>query len=125
MADNQKIMVVEDNGFVRMQIVRFLSEEGYDVVECEDGKQALDTIGQDIDLAIVDIRMEPIDGFEFLRAIRSFENKTPVILITGDKDPDILNEASRWGVAAVLMKPVQKERLVKMAGRLLRSGGAS
>jgi FixJ family two-component response regulator len=65
--------------------------------------------------------MAPIDGFEFLKTLRTRENKTPVVLVTGDQNPDLLNEANKWGVAAVLMKPVQKERLVKMATRAMRS----
>lgn len=122
MSGTPKILVVEDNGFVRMQIVRFLNEEGYETVECEDGEAALEAINDNVALAIVDIRMEPIDGFEFLRRIRIDDNKTPVVLITGDKDPEILSESQRWDVAAVLMKPVQRDRLVKMVSRLLRAG---
>lgn len=60
-----KILVVEDNDFVRMQIVRFLQEDGYDVVEATDGDAALDAVGVDgggFAAAVVDIRMEPVGG---------------------------------------------------------------
>ena len=123
MTSQTRILVVEDNDFVRMQIVKFLQDaEGaeYEVVEASDGKQALEMIDNDIDLAIVDVRMEPIDGFEFIRHIRSEGNKTPVILVTGDNNPDILSEASKWDVGAVLMKPVQKDRLIKTVSRTLQ-----
>ena len=123
MTSQTRILVVEDNDFVRMQIVKFLQDaEGaeYEVVEASDGKQALEMIDNDIDLAIVDVRMEPIDGFEFIRHIRSEGNKTPVILVTGDNNPDLLSEASKWDVGAVLMKPVQKDRLIKTVSRTLQ-----
>ncbi|MEC7576102.1 MAG: response regulator [Pseudomonadota bacterium] len=121
MENRSKIMVVEDNDFVRMQIVKFLESESYDVIECTDGSQALETINDSIDMAIVDIRMEPIDGFEFIRSIRGDEIDTPVVLVTGDHNPDLLNEANKWGVAAVLMKPVQKDRLLMTVSRTLKA----
>lgn len=123
MSQKIRILVVEDNDFVRMQIVKFLvddEESDYEVVEAADGQIALGMISSDIDMAIVDVRMEPIDGFEFIRAIRSEDIQTPVILVTGDQNPDLLSEAGKWDVAAVLMKPVQRDRLLKTVSRTLR-----
>lgn len=127
MSESKKILVVEDNDFVRMQIVHFLQAENYEVIEATDGQQALDSINADIAMAIVDVRMEPIDGFEFIRAIRGRNLNTPVILVTGDQNPDLLNESAKWNVTAVLMKPVQKDRLIKTVTRTLqpRVRGAS
>lgn len=119
MSEENKILVVEDNDFVRMQIVRFLQEEGYSVVEAKDGEDALMKIAPDFLLAIVDVRMEPMGGFEFIRSIRGSDMDIPVILVTGDDNPDMLNDAARWGVTAVLMKPVQRDRLVKMVARTI------
>lgn len=119
MTNSEKILVVEDNDFVRMQIVKFLNDEGYETIESTDGEKALQAISKDIALAIVDVRMEPIGGFEFIKSIRGSEMDTPVILVTGDDNPDLLNDAQKWGVAAVLMKPVQKDRLTKMVARTI------
>lgn len=119
MEHKPRILVVEDNDFVRMQICRFLTDGGYDTCESSNGEQALDIVSDDIDLAIVDVRMEPINGFEFIRAIRGDDIETPVILVTGDNNPDLLNEASKLGVCAVLKKPVQKDRLIKIIARAL------
>jgi FixJ family two-component response regulator len=52
----------------------------------------------------------------------------PVILVTGDDTADLLEQAGKYGVAAVLMKPVEKERLVRTVERTLaatpvKSGG--
>ncbi|MCB9982543.1 MAG: response regulator [Rhodospirillales bacterium] len=121
MIESAKILVVEDNDFVRMQIAKFLQDEGYEVVEGTDGSDALDKMEPDIAMAIVDVRMEPIDGFEFVKTLRSEDNNTPVILVTGDHNPDLLAEAGKWRVAAVLMKPVQRDRLVKTVSRTLQS----
>lgn len=124
MKESSKILVVEDNDFVRAQISRFLSDEKYEVEEASDGTGALEKIkaSRDIAIAIVDVRMEPIDGFEFIRGIRGLGLETSVILVTGDQNPDLLSEAAKWGVGAVLMKPVQRDRLVKTVARIIQHG---
>lgn len=119
------ILVVEDNDFVRMQIVSYLKAAPFSTLEASGGEAARDIImhgeagGPSVALAIVDVRMEPMGGFEFIRAIRSENVMTPIILVTGDQTPDILDQASRLGVAAVLMKPVEKDRLIGTVNRVL------
>lgn len=102
-----------------MQICKFLNDQGFETTEVIDGQQAIDAMHEDIHMAIVDVRMEPVGGFDFIRAIRGKNIKTPVILVTGDDNLDLLGEASKLGVGAVLKKPVQKERLIKMVSRTL------
>lgn len=114
-----RILVAEDNDFVRMQIVKFLADAGYEVAEAPDGGRAVEVVRGGVDLAIVDVRMEPVGGFDFIRALRGEGIKTPVVLVTGDQNPDLLTEAGKWGVGAVLMKPVQKERLLKTVERTI------
>ena len=116
----QKILIVEDNDFVRMQIISFLKEAEYDCTEATDGNDALDKIDASFAAAIVDVRMEPLNGFEFIRQIHeALDLKIPVILVTGDQNPDILSESGKLHVSAVLMKPVQKDRLINTLQRLL------
>ena len=102
-----------------MQLLKFLSEEGYSVVEAHSGKQALDLYGSHITAIVSDVRMEPMGGFELLRKIRAGGSKTPCVLVTADQDPDMLSEASKLGVSGVLMKPVQKARLTQMVNRAI------
>lgn len=117
MSDIPKILVVEDNDFVRMQIVRYLTDAGFSVLEAADGKTGQEVAFADLSLIVADVRMEPVDGFEFVKALQTKGLKIPVIFVTGDQNPDMLAEASRLGVTAVLMKPVQKDRLVQMVSR--------
>lgn len=120
MSDKSIVLVVEDNDFVRMQISRYLIDAGYDVREAMDGAEATDVVkANEIDLAIVDVRMEPVDGFDFIRALRGMNIQIPVILVTGDHSPDVLEKCAEWGVGAVMIKPVQKERLVMAVARSL------
>lgn len=102
-----------------MQIVRYLNDAGYDVIEATDGSVAQALLGPQISLIVLDIRMAPVDGFEFIKSVRGRDAKVPMIMVTGDQNPDLLNEASKWNISAVLMKPVHRERLVKMVERAL------
>jgi len=122
MGTQHTILVVEDNDFVRMQVVTFLKEAGYATVEATDGEVALDLMNNDISLAVVDVRMSPMDGFEFITMSQLQGFKTPVVLVTGDQDNTMLERAQRLGVATVLMKPIQKDRLTSMVKRLIERG---
>ena len=117
------VLVVEDNDFVRMQIVSFLQEAGYETREATDGNKALDELSSEIALAVVDVRMEPMGGFDFIGMMQAEGYKIPVVLVTGDQDAELLTRASNRGVNTVLLKPVKKERLVSMVGRLIQRGG--
>ena len=120
MSDTATILVAEDNDFVRLQIVKYLKDAGHNVLEATDGDQAIDVVkSESVDITIVDVRMEPVDGFDFIRAVRGMNLTIPVILVTGDNSPDVLEKSGEWGVSAVLIKPVQKERLVKAVERSL------
>ena len=119
---NDTILLAEDNAFVRMQIAKFLTDGGYTVMEAEDGHKALSMLEQhDFGLAMVDVRMEPMNGFEFIRTIRAFDVKIPVVLVTGDSTPDLLEQANKLSVSAVLIKPVQKERLMKTVEKTIQA----
>ena len=120
--ENTHILVVEDNDFVRMQIVRYLQALGAVITEASEGNAALKAVQEaEFDLCIVDVRMEPMDGFGFIKAIRGKDMDTPVILVTGDNNPDLLDNARTWGVGAVLIKPVQKDRLVKAVEKTIQA----
>ena len=122
MGTQHTILVVEDNDFVRMQVVTFLKEAGYATLEAMDGEGALDIMSNDIALAVVDVRMQPMDGFEFITMAQLQGFKMPVVLVTGDQDNTMLERANKLGVATVLMKPIQKDRLISMVKRLIERG---
>lgn len=125
MSEKIKVLVVEDNDFVRMQIVNFLQGDGYDVAEATEGEGALGVIAQseeNFSLAVVDIRMEPMGGFEFVHILRGRDIDVPVVFVTGDDTTDVLQEAGKLGVSAVLMKPVAKDRLLQVVRRVARPG---
>jgi len=117
-----KVLVVEDNDFVRMQVATFLRGAGHDVVEATDGRMGIDKMDKTIEVAVVDVRMEPMGGFEFIQIIEGEGYEIPVVLLTGDQNSDLLERAGQHAVSSVLLKPVQKDKLLNMVMRLASRG---
>lgn len=107
-----------------MQISKFLTDEGYVVLQAANGNEATSTVkNEEVSLCLVDVRMEPVDGFDFVRALHGLNLEIPVILVTGDNNPDILSKAGELKISAILTKPVQKDRLLKAVERTLAIKG--
>jgi CheY-like chemotaxis protein len=121
MPDSFKILLVEDNDFVRMQIATYLRDFDCELIEAREGEEALQRVSEvgRVDMAIVDVRMEPMGGFDFVRALRGDNDNTPVVLVTGDQTSDLLEQAAKYNITAVLMKPVERDRLLKVVSRTL------
>lgn len=78
-----QILVVDDEGAVRLLIRRILEGKGYRVVTAADGNEGLAKLDQGgIDLVLLDINMTGLDGFQVLELIRRRSN-LPVIVLTG------------------------------------------
>ncbi len=121
MTESKRILVVEDNDFVRMQMVKFLADAGYSVEEATDGKDAERFLVDPIpDLMVVDVMMEPVGGFGFIRHMHGLGYAdTPVILVTGDRNTDLLTQSQKYDVEGVMLKPVKRERFIKQIERTL------
>ncbi len=82
------VLIVDDEARMRRFIRMNMELEGYQVIEADNGKKALDLIRQQMpDLIIMDVMMPEMDGFETLRMLREIST-TPVILLTVKDDED-------------------------------------
>ena len=78
-----KILIAEDDRELRQLFSHVLMKSGYTVKGVSNGKEALEAIDNDYyDLIMSDIMMPVMDGYEFVRQLRSSGNTTPVIMIT-------------------------------------------
>ncbi|MEZ8087777.1 response regulator [Vibrio sp. 1S139] len=109
------IMVVDDNESLRRFTAMLLEKQGFDVVQKEDGQQALDALDIDeIDLILMDIEMPIMDGVEASRRIRSADKEyssVPIIAHTGDSSPVTLEKMESSGMSDFIVKPADKNRL--------------
>jgi DNA-binding response OmpR family regulator len=82
MASAARVLLVDDEHALRQLLRLYLANEGYEVVEADDGLDALSLLRRGgLDLALVDVMLPELDGFEVVRRIRA-ESGIPIILIT-------------------------------------------
>ena len=80
----KKVLILEDEDNIRSFVVINLKRAGYEVVEAAAGQEALDKLQseQDISVAILDIMLPDIDGFEVCRRIRATSKQMGIIMLT-------------------------------------------
>lgn len=104
-----RLLVVEDEMFIRMFVCDVLREAGYDVVEAVNGDEALELLkaGVSIDLVLSDVRMPgSTDGMALLDFVKKNHAGVPVIISSGHLDPGVALGA---GAAQFLGKPFRIE----------------
>lgn len=118
-----RILVVEDDESIHKVIVKNLTAAGYAVLSCYDGEQAAKVISQDedFDLALLDVMLPGIDGFELLGILRHAD--IPVIFLTAKNDVASKVRGLRDGADDYIVKPFEVlELLVRMEKVLERAG---
>lgn len=116
-----KILIVEDDGELRQLFGRVLEKNGYDICETSNGKEALKALRQEFcDLVISDIMMPVMDGYEFVKILRSEGNQIPVLMITAKDAFDDMRLGFLSGSDDYMVKPVNVNEMVLRVGALLR-----
>lgn len=113
-----KVLAVDDVLLIRKLIGRVVGALGGELLEASDGVEALLTLektGGNIDLILLDLNMPKMDGFEFLKRIKSKEKfrHIPVIIATTEAEKDKIVRAIQAGVNNYLVKPFSEHELTK------------
>lgn len=116
-----KVLVVDDESRMRKLVKDFLTKSNYDVVEAQDGSQALDIFYEtkDIALIILDVMMPRIDGWQVCREIREY-SKVPIIMLTAKSDERDELQGFQLGVDEYISKPFSPKILVARVEAILR-----
>ena len=111
--DARRVVVAEDEGLIRLDLVEMLREEGYDVVgEAADGQQAVELAEQHRpDLVILDVKMPVLDGISAAERIAA-ARIAPVVILTAFSQRDLVERARDAGAMAYLVKPFTKADLL-------------
>lgn len=109
---SELILVVDDEQRVRESVRVILQDEGYEVLEAEDGQEALSKIASEKpDGVLLDIWMPGIDGIETLRGIKSLDMDLPVVIMSGHGNIETAVQAAKLGAFDFLEKPLSIDRL--------------
>ena len=119
--DKIKILVVDDESRMRKLVRDFLIKKDYQVIEAEDGQQAVDIFfdDKDISLIILDVMMPKMDGWQVVKEIREY-SQIPIIMLTAKgEERDELN-GFNLGVDEYISKPFSPKILVARVDAILR-----
>jgi two-component system chemotaxis response regulator CheY len=108
----KRCLIVDDSSVIRKVARRILENFGFSVIEASDGRQALDACTKEMPEAILlDWNMPVMDGFDFLRALRSMPagDKPKVVFCTTENDLAHIARAMHAGADEYIMKPFDKE----------------
>lgn len=122
--DRLKILVVDDESRMRKLVKDFLSRNNYDVLEAENGEQAVDLFFEvkEIALLILDVMMPKMDGWQVCREIRKY-SKVPIIMLTAKSDEKDELLGFELGVDEYISKPFSPKILVARVEAILRRTG--
>jgi two-component system chemotaxis response regulator CheY len=115
-----KVLLVDDAAFMRMRCARLLQEEGHDVIEASNGREAVEVYqAQKPDAVLMDITMPEMDGLEALRAIRAVDPGARVAMLTAMGQQQIVIEAIKSGAKDFVVKPFERERVLAAVAKLV------
>lgn len=121
MAD-KKILAVDDSLSIRKSLSFILGNEGYEVVEAEDGVDALEKAqGEKFALVITDINMPRMDGIELTKQLRQTQGYkfTPIIALTTENQQDKMQEGKSAGATGWIVKPFTSEKLLAVVKKII------
>lgn len=119
--EKAKILVVDDESRMRKLVRDFLVRDNYEVIEAEDGAEALDIFFEDksIALIILDVMMPKMDGWEVCKEIREYST-VPIIMLTAKTDERDELQGFQLGVDEYIAKPFSPKILVARVEAVLR-----
>jgi len=118
----KKILIVDDSKTIRQQVSFTLVKSGFEVIEAVDGQDGLlklKTIAE-IAMIISDVNMPNMDGITMVEKIKDDAEivKIPIIMLTTEGSPDLIERAKNAGAKGWLVKPFKPEQLVAAVQKL-------
>jgi response regulator RpfG family c-di-GMP phosphodiesterase len=119
MIEGSRILLVDDTPEVIQLLTDFLSVYSCEIHTASTGKEALSLLSsQDIDIAVLDIKLPDTDGLSLLDTIKLQDPAIAVVMITGYNEPDLIIEAMKKGASDFLIKPFSIDKLLLVMMRV-------
>lgn len=115
-----KILVVDDAAFMRMRCSKLLTENGHEVCEAGNGKEAVDKYSEiKPDGVLLDITMPEMDGIATLKKLLEIDNRARVAMVTAMGQQSMVIEALKSGAKDFVVKPFDANRVLAAVTKLL------
>ena len=116
------IMTADDSPSIRQMVSFTLKGDGYEVIEAEDGQDAIDKIAETkVDMLITDLNMPNVDGIELIKKVRIDANHKfiPIIMLTTESQDDMKMKGKAAGATGWIVKPFKPEQLIGVVKKVL------
>jgi two-component system chemotaxis response regulator CheY len=115
-----KVLIIDDSTMVRQQVGRALTAAGFSVVEAIDGVEALQKLAMspEMRLVVCDVNMPRMNGIEFLERMNADHSAVPVVMLTTEGQPELIQRAKALGAKGWIVKPFKPDLLVAAARKL-------
>lgn len=108
----EKILIIDDEAFIRENVQRVLNEDGYTVLGAAAADQALEMVAEeDVDLVLLDLNLGKEDGIQVLKDLKKIDQDLLVIIITGFGSVESAVEALKLGAFDYMKKPFKADVL--------------
>jgi DNA-binding NtrC family response regulator len=108
-----KILIIDDERFIRASLREILEYEKYEVIEAQDGAEGLQKIkDEDVDLVLCDIKMPILDGMDVLDQVKQLDRSPQFIMISAHGTIETAVEATKKGAFDFISKPPDLNRLL-------------
>ncbi|MDA8187407.1 MAG: response regulator [Dehalococcoidales bacterium] len=116
-----KVLIVDDAAFARKRCARFLEDSGYEVVEAENGADAVRLYGEvKPDAVLMDITMPEMDGLTALNEIRRGDPDARVAILAAQGQQAIATHALNSGARGLVSKPFQPAQMLTALKEMMR-----
>jgi two-component system chemotaxis response regulator CheY len=114
-------LTVDDSKTIREMVSFTLKNEGFDVIEAEDGQHAIGVLGnQEVSVIITDLNMPNMDGLELIKNLRSNPTYkfTPILMLTTEGDANKKQQGKDAGATGWIVKPFNPEKLIQVVNKV-------
>ncbi len=115
-----RILVIDDSLMVRQQVGRALSGAGFSITDACDGLDGHQKLAAtpDVRLIVCDVNMPRMNGIEFLEQLSASRLAIPVVMLTTEGQPEMIQRAKTLGAKGWIVKPFKPEMLIAAAKKL-------
>lgn len=119
----KRVLIIDDSRSMRQMLSFTLKEAGFELIEAENGQDALDKLkGQRLGIIVTDLNMPVMDGISFIKKARATPEArfVPILILTTESQQEKKLEGKAAGATGWIVKPFEPEKLMQTLQKVMR-----